>query len=618
MEERIYDDLNKIIPVDKKILEKTIDFYPPENFGDFSIISKKLSKASGISAEDLVNRLKENQKSMPYISNIEQVAGYINFRYNYPWILGKLIKKEISYDVPRLSKGKRIMIEHTSVNPNKALHIGHIRNAFLGDTLYRMMKSVGYHTVVVNYIDDTGAQVADNIVGILYLGFPLEKKGVKIDHYLGGEVYVKVNKRYKEDLSLLKKRDYILKKIEEGNNEISDLARKMIDKVLNAQLQTLSDFGIFYDLLNYESHILHYGFWNKAFEQLKKLDLVEYKTEGEKRGCWVFRMPNGEEKILVRSNGTVVYAGKDIAYAMWKHGLLDRDFKYHIRIIQNNSKPLWETTQENGEDNHPVFNKVDTSINVIDVRQSYEQNVVREALKEIGKTLGKNVNYVHYAYGVVSLSDSTVKRILPDLEKKEKIYHMSGRKGIFINTDDVLSTLEEKIYEEVRKRNPNMNDEKLKRLSKEIAVSTIRWEMVKQNPKKMIIFDIDRVSKIENGTALYLMYAYARMNNLLKKAAFENYNISISHELNEYEKGLIKEITMFPYIVKKTVLDMNPSTLAEYLTKFAIKFNKFYENVPVIKSSDKEKGYRIELMKISKDVYSKGLDMFGISKPDRM
>ncbi|HDJ96820.1 MAG TPA: arginine--tRNA ligase, partial [Candidatus Aenigmarchaeota archaeon] len=499
--------------------EVKLETPPHEDFGDLATnvcfqIAKKLKKHPQQVAEEIVKKMKIPKDSL--IKRVEAKAGYINFFFDWDKIAGIVLKDVLSlkenYGKPVVKK-KRIMVEHTSVNPNKAIHIGHARNACLGDFLARILRWCNNEVIVANYIDDTGNQVADIVVGFKFLDFPEEKKGVKFDHYCGDEVYVKVNKMYKEKPELLEKRRLVMKKIEEGNNEIAKYAKAVAEKVLIHQLKTLWRLGIFYDLLNWESDILHTNLWNIAFRLLKKQGYVYYARRGRNKGCWLLKLSHlpefkgleNPDKILVRSDGTVVYAGKDIAYAMWKHGLLEDVFNYKRFVKQPNGKDLWETTSEGGEKNYPKFNNVDVSINVIDVRQSYEQSVVATALKMIGH--GKK-KYVHYAYEVVSLSRNTANKLGIEFDESKQFVHMSGRRGWFVNADILLDALYKKAYEETKKRNPKASKEFLQNVAEAIAVSTFRYEMLKVSPEKIIVFDIDDATKLEGDTAPYIQYAY--------------------------------------------------------------------------------------------------------------
>jgi len=603
---------------------------PRQEFGDLStnvcfLLAKEFKKPPQQIAEEVVKKLEFSDDS--FVERVEAVAGYLNFFLNWKKIsevlLSYILKNEETYGKVEVEK-KRVMVEHTSVNPNKALHIGHVRNACLGDALVRILKFLDQDVVVANYVDDTGNQVADIVVGFKFLGFPLEKPGMKFDHYCGDEVYVKVNKMYKQNSELLEKRKLVIKSIEEGKNELAYFAKQIAEKVLKEQLKTLWRLNIFYDLINWESDIIHLKFWEKAFEMLKKEGYVYYAEEGPAKGCWLFKLSHlpefkglkNPDKILVRSDGTVVYAGKDIAYAMWKHGLLDHDFFYKKLTNQPNGKILWETASEEGEKDHPKFNGVDISINVIDVRQSYEQNVVATALKVIGK--GKK-QYIHYAYEVVSLSKKTAEKLGIETDESKQFVHMSGRKGWFVNADALLDALFKKAYEETKKRNPKESEEFLNSVAEAIAVATFRYEMLKVSPEKIIVFDMDDALKMEGNTASYLQYAHTRCCGILRKAGEWKENFKPTGMLSEKERELVRKLLEFPEVVKKAYEELRPHHLCTYGFELATAFNEFYHTCPVLNAEDESvKMFRLSLVKATKIVLSKLLNLLGIKPLERM
>ncbi len=592
--------------------------------GDFAFtLALRESKKNGITPNEAAENIKKNLAESPFIKEIKIVNGYVNCWFNYNFLVNELIKLvNEDYGKSDFGKKERVMIEHTSVNPNKALHIGHVRNSALGDSLFRLLKFVGYDVTVTNYIDDTGAQVADNIVGTKFLGFPESREGVKLDHYLGDEVYVKVNEMYKSEPSLMAKRSEVLKAIEHGNNEIAEYAKNMVSNVLIAQLQTLYRLKIHYNLINYESHILAYKFWDTAFKQLQGLGAIKFEKEGEKKGCWVFLLDamksSGDDKILVRSDGTVVYAGKDIAYAMWKHGLLKSDFRYKVFAKQEDGEKLWTTTLDAADENHPTFNAVKQSVNVIDIRQSYEQNVVSEAIKKLGE--GKDLRYIHYGYEVVALSKNTAQKLgIKDIGNKE-VFHMSGRKGVYINADDFLDKLHKLLYEETRNKNKTLNDKECHEIAEKLAVSTLRYEMVRTDPKNMIVFDIDRALKMEEKSAAYLNYTYARISSILKKVSTEDLSLKVSliPELNEHEKNLISEILRFPEVVESAAKTLDLAIIANYVSDFALAFNSFYVKTPVLKAEKEQLPFRLWLVNSCKNVLENATILLGIIPVDRM
>jgi arginyl-tRNA synthetase len=602
------------------------DLETPKKFGDIAFPCFQLAKLKRQDPQKLAEDIVAKIKPTNFIEKVEAKSGYVNFFFDWKRVskkvLREIVRKGEKYGKPKKIKKEKIMVEHTSVNPNKALHIGHTRNSCLGDCLARILSYYGHDVVVANYIDDTGAQVADIIVGFKFLDIPLQTEK-KFDQYCGDEVYVKVNKLYETRPELLEKKKFVIQKIEEGNNEIANFSAEIVRKILLEQLKTCWRLNIFYDLINKESDIINSKLWLKAFDVLKKEKFIYRVTEGEKTGCWNLKLSDLEEfkelkqpdVTLVRSDGTVVYVGKDIAYAMWKHGLLKKDFKYEKFVVQPNGKILWSTTSKNGEKKHPKFKNVDVSINVIDVRQSYYQNVVKAALNFISK---KTKKYIHYSYDVVALSSKTAKQLGIPLETEKQFIHMAGRKGWFINTDIVLDALFNKAFEETKKRNLTMSEKELKDIAEKIAVSTLRYELVKISPEKTIVFDLEEALKLQGNTAPYLQYAYTRCCGILRKA--EKWKSSFfEEELTIEEKELIKKLAEFPEVVGNSVKDLRPHYICNYAYELATIFDKFYESCPVLNAKEEnQKNFRLTLVYSTKIILKTAFNLIGIEALEKM
>jgi len=594
------------------------DIEEPLKYGDFAYPCFSLAK-KGENPVELAKNLadKINIKFL----EMKNIGPYLNFYIKWDEFNKTLFDCiDDNYGKPESLDKKRVMVEHTSANPNKALHIGHTRNSCLGDCLAKILDFYGHDVIIANYIDDTGDQVSDILVGFKVLGMPM-KTDKKFDQYCGDDVYVKVNKIYKEKPELIEKKKEFTKYIEEGDNEFSEFADDIVERIMTEQLKTCWKLGIHYDVLNKETDIVRSALWDKTFEMLKDTKLIYQPTDGEKKGCWILKLSQLPEfkgmkdadPIIKRSDGTVLYIGKDIAYAMWKHGLLDEDFKYRKFIKQDNETILWTTTIKNEETGNPTFNKVNKSVAVIDVRQSYYQDSVIAALKLITK--GK-VDYIHYDYELVSLSPNTAKQIGIDAEGKDFV-HMSGRKGLFINTDVVLEMIFKKAYEETKKRNPNGKEEWIKETAEKIAVGALRYELEKISPQKIIAFDVDEALKLEGNSAPYLQYTYTRACSLLKKAGpVKDYDLS--NLKDEKEIKVLKLLALYPEVIEKTVNDLRPHYIANYLFELCNVFNQFYETVPVITSEEKVKGARIKLVESVKKIIKSGLGLLGIPTMEKM
>jgi arginyl-tRNA synthetase len=497
---------------------------PNPELGDLSSpvglrLAKEARKPPGIIAKEIAETI-DLATNWHLIGGVEaHPSGYVNFRTNWGVFGYELLTSildpgggEVLLDGP--GPVKRIAIEHTNVNPNKALHIGHARNLVLGDSLVRTMKRLGHEVQTLNYIDDSGAQVADVIVGLKFLNFSDQAPpGVKFDAYCGDVVYTKVNQVYERDPSLKEKQRLVLKEIEKGSGEISEYAERIVSRILADQLQTCWRLGARYDLLNWESHILKTGMWNEVFEELKRKGIAVLETEGVNAGCWVVKDAElGDDKVLVRSDGTVVYVAKDIPYAAWKIGLVGDHFSYRVYAAQPDGSSLWSTTStksagpEAGKPTHPKFGGADLAISVIDSKQSRLQRVVSRVLERLeGK---ENVRYLHRAYEVVALSKRSAESLGLTVEKE--FVHMQGRKGIYINVDTVLDALKKKAAEETKKRNPDKGDEWVDSVAETLALGAFRFELVRQDPDKMMAFDMEASLRLEGDTGPYLLYSTRR------------------------------------------------------------------------------------------------------------
>lgn len=560
-------------------------------------------------AEELVRKIRASK----LFERVEaHPKGYINFFLNYPVYATKLLERVLNGEFGRLDvgQGKKVVLEHTSVNPNKALHIGHARNVVVGDSLARMLRRAGYELSVLNYIDDTGAQVADVIVGFLYLGMSPEK-GVKFDQYCGDEVYVKVNEAYERDPSLLERRREVLKQLEEGEGPIAEFAEKIIKRIVEEQLKTCWRLGAEYDLLNWESHILKTGYWNEVFEELKRKGFIELAEDGKYAGCWVIKGEEGEEKVLVRSDGTAVYAAKDIPYAAWKLGLLEDRFGYDIFTGQPSGRKLWTTVPRGGRKEHPAFNGGDIAITIIDARQSRVQRFVAMAVHALG---GEGKKYVHLGYEVVALSKDTVKELGMSVKEDREFYHMSGRKGLYVNVDDVLDELERRAKGESRARNPEEDEAWVADVGRKVAVGALRYALLKQDLEKIIVFDLKEALRLEGDTGPYLQYSLARAYRILEKAG----RFTPRPELGKYlasdeERALILLMSKYEKALLEAVTNFSPKRLANYARELAVAFNQFYERRPVLQEKDEEiRLGRLTLVEAYTRLYSDVLELLGV------
>jgi len=601
---------------------------PNPELGDLSSpvglrLAREAKKAPGAIAKELAGEI-EGAKKGRLIGGVEaHASGYVNFRLEWSAFARELVGSLVSgngtaFEAPggRL----RVAIEHTNVNPNKALHIGHARNLVLGDSLVRTMRRLGHDVQALNYIDDSGAQVADVIVGLRFLGFSDKApSGVKFDAYCGDTVYTKVNQVYERDPSLKEKQRLVLQEIERGEGEVSEYAEGIVGRILAAQLETCWRLGARYDLLNWESHILKTGMWGEIFEQLKRHGIAVLETEGENKGCWVVKDKElGDDKVLVRSDGTVVYVAKDIPYAAWKIGLAKDHFSYKVYGEQPGGGILWTTTSGKGTSQHPVFGRAELAISVIDSKQSRLQKVVSRVLERLeGK---ESERYVHRAYEVVALSKRAAESL--GLEVEKEFVHMSGRKGLYINVDTVLAALKDKAVVETRKRNPERDDAWIHSVAEVIAVAAFRFELVRQDPDKMIAFDIESSLRMEGDTGPYLLYSYARASRILVKSGAKvgpGSEAAAAKLTHPKEVALLKALATYDKAVIEAGAYFSPKDVATYALSLAANFNELYEAVPVNNEADASlREARLAMVEGFRVVFRDALGVLGIAALDEI
>ena len=592
-------------------------------FGDITCnVSFLLSKQLKKSPQEISNEISKlyTFENIPQIKNVEShPSGYLNFNIDYTQFSNLVISSSLQENYGSLDIGhnEKIVVEHTSVNPNKALHVGHIRNVILGDIVSKILRKGNFDVKVLNYVDDSGLQVADIIVGFTELGFSQEPPGnEKFDHYCGDTVYVKTTEKYETDKKLEEKRHEILKQIEDSSSDISKMAQTITRKVLNEQLKTVWNLGVFYDCLNFESQIIHSKLWEKIFEKLKSENQIKYEEAGDNAGCWVIPAEGEDDKILVRSNGVATYIAKDIPYAAWKLGLVEDPFSYKIHSTQKNDQTLYETTL--GEIPDHDDNKLNLSgnkvITVIDNRQIRLQKIVSGLMAKF-KEEGA---YTHLGYESVTLSADTVKSL--GLSVDGESAQMSGRKGLYVNADTVLETLTKRVYDESKSRNENLSESELQNIANIVAVGTIRYEMIKPDLDKIITFDLKNSLRLEGDTCSYIQYSYARASRILEKTETKpNFDSGFELLSSEYEKNLIKKIAMFDVQVNDSVNNFSPKVIAKYSYELAVTFSSFYEHVKVLKSETPELlNARLCLVVSFQKTLKSSLGLLGIDAPERM
>ncbi|MBN9663452.1 MAG: arginine--tRNA ligase [Acidobacteria bacterium] len=577
-------------------------------------LARQLKKAPKVIAAEIVAAL----PPVPGIASLEVAGnGFLNARLDRG-AYGALLLAAAS-QAPATLPGKTI-VEHTNINPNKAAHIGHLRNSVLGDTFVRMLRASGRTVEVQNYIDNTGVQVADVVVGFHHL----EKKSVdevrallaapRFDYYCW-DLYARTSAYYADHPEAIQWRRDALHAIEHGEGVIAELGHLIADAIVECHLTTMWRLGISYDVLPRESEILHLQFWATAFEQLKQRKAIYFVEEGKNKGCWVmaathFRDSAGEDsgdddaKVIVRSNGTVTYVGKDIAYQMWKFGILGKDFHYTPLRTYPDGHVAWVATADESEavTNRPAFGGGTEVYNVIDSRQSYLQDVVVAGLRALGYEQQAD-HSIHFSYEMVALSPRTCVELdipLSEEDKKKSYVEVSGRKGLGVKADDLIDKLIEKAQVEVDARHAEKPEAERKRVATQIAIGALRYFLLKFTRNTVIAFDLQEALSFEGETGPYIQYAAVRAGKILAKLVERGEQIPEFTEVLDAEK-MARQLSSEPFwqlllAASKSGSALNaalssgePAAMARYAFQLAQAFNTFYQDYPILPEKDPEK-----------------------------
>ncbi len=578
-------------------------------------------------------------------------GGYVNFVLDRGWMFQKTVADSRTLAPEPPADAPKIIVEHTNINPNKAAHIGHLRNAVLGDTFVRLLRFTGQRVEVQNYIDNTGVQVADVVVGFQHLERKslaeverlVEQTSPRID-YLCWDLYARVTRFYEEDPKRLELRAQALKEIEDGTGETARLAELLSTAIVRRHLETAQRLEVAYDLLPRESEILALKFWDAAFEQLKQRGAIEFAQSGKNAGCWVMRTSEEGEgagdledaKIIVRSNGTVTYVGKDIAYQLWKFGLLGRDFGYRGFYTYPNQQVVWMSTTD-GQADAPAFGQAARVYNVIDSRQSYLQNIVAGGVRALGYEEQAR-NSVHFSYEMVALSPRCARElgieIAPEDEKKPFV-EVSGRKGQGVKADDLLDTLEARALEEVEKRHPDLDSATQRALAHKIAVAALRFFMLRFTRNTIIIFDFKEALSFEGETGPYLQYSVVRAQNIFRKLreADPNYplaelperiNAAAAQQRLAAPEGddlweLVLGAAELRWLAEVAVREQEPALVAKWAFGLAQRFNLFYHTHHILSEADAEKkAFLLLLADLVQRQLTQALALLGIEIPEKM
>jgi len=642
-----------------------IEVPPRRSLGDLALpvafeLARRLRRPPRSLAQDIA-------AALPPVDGVARVEaapnGYVNVFLDRAAFLRRRLEDGPAVrpaDLPSPIPRVKTIVEHTAINPNKAAHVGHVRNAVLGDTLVRLLRFNRVPVEVQNYIDDTGVQVADVVVGFQHL----ESRSVdevrrlaeaeRFDYYCW-DLYARVTEWYEADRSRLAVRAATLHAIEEGHGPAAEIGRLVADRIVRCHLRTMGRLGVDYDLLTWEGDILRLRFWATAFEILKREGSIFLQTEGPLQGCWVMRIDDalaetgesadgepgeGREKVIVRSNGTVTYVGKDIANQFWKFGLLGVDFRYRPFAVRRDGSTLWATTSDpsapaSGERGVPLFGRGGQIYNVIDSRQSYLQRLLKQALYAMGH-VREAERSVHFAYEMVTLSHATARELGFDVSEAEgrPFVEVSGRKGLGVKADDLIDRLVDKAAREVAGRHPDLPPDERQRTAEMIAVAALRYFLVKFSRTKVIVFDIDEALSFEGESGPYLQYAAVRAANIFGKLRersglteddvvrrLEGLPASALTEGEEADAlwHLALEAARLDELAEQAVVALEPSLLAKYAFGLAQAFNNFYHRFPILGEEREDvRLWRAAVAAYFRRQMTQALDLMGAEVPARM
>lgn len=651
---------------------------PRTELGDLAFpvafeLAKRIKQASGQKANPraLAEELKLALEAEPFVARVEVAgAGYLNVFFERATLLAHLVNEaEPAATIATVRAphaGQKIIVEHTNINPNKAAHIGHLRNAVLGDAFVRVLRATGAEVEVDNYIDNTGVQVADVVVGFQHVEQMTRAAVRALDQsspadypfdYYCWDLYARVGLFYrhgdgdaKEDPKRLQLRAEVLHALEAGDNETAELADYVATRIVQCHLQTMKRLGIWYDLLPRESDILHLGFWQRAFERLKETGTIRFETEGKNKGCWVMPTDLHEgtdeheaDKIIVRSNGTVTYAGKDIAYQLWKLGQLGLDFYYKPFSTYDDSHTVWVTTSERAEADAraPHFGGGQVVYNVIDSRQSYTQDVVRRGAAAVAPDVGAAAS-VHLAYEMVALSPTACEELGYELSAEDRarpFIEMSGRKGLGVKVDDLINRLEADALAEVEARHAELAQAEKVETAHLIAIGALRYFLLKWTRSSLIAFDFQEALSFEGETGPYCQYAAVRANSIFRKldeemfasaraliaglstdeAAASSVREALSGTGGDELWSLIILAARLDELLTQAAAQAEPAHLAKYAFQLARAFNLFYHRHRIIAEEDAaRRSVLIQIADFVRQQLTAALATLGIDVPERM
>ena len=640
---------------------------PPEiKFGEYALplafeLARRLKKAPRKIAEEIIAAL----GPVEGFSGFEVAgAGYINARLDRTAAAQSIAAgSSIETADPSGHVPGHAIVEHTSINPNKAAHVGHLRNAILGDTFVRLLRASGQKVDVQNYIDNTGVQVADIVVGLQHLEnkslaevqslvAELNARGERIDYYCW-DLYARTSQWYDTDAAQkprrIETRLDTLHAIERGGNETAAIAELISTAVLRRHLETMLRLDIEYDFLPRESEILHLHFWESAFEQMKSKGVLYFETEGKNKGCWVMRRagseaketendspeaaasePDEDAKVIVRSNGTVTYVGKDIAYHLWKFGLLGRDFGYK-KFYEYPDHTCW-ISAESGDPDHPSFGHATAVYNVIDARQSDPQANVIEALRGLGYT-EQAAHYTHFSYEMVALTPRCALELGYEVSEEDRArpyIEVSGRKGFGVKADDLIDKLIAATKSEVNQRHPELSEAERTSTARAIAVGALRYFMLKYTRNSVIAFDFKDALSFEGETGPYIQYAVVRTRSIFRKAdATPEESLAavaaldpapfLTGEDNDDIWQLWLRAAKTSLLLEQCIATAEPAYLARHAFQLAQDFSAFYRNHHILtETNPARRTFLLATAAVAQRELIRSLNWLGISAPEIM
>jgi arginyl-tRNA synthetase len=622
---------------------------PNRALGDLGVpVAFQLARTLRKAPRAIAQELAANIPPIPSVARVVAAPnGYLNLFLDRAAFVSQRARHEIANEAP--SATDKTIVEHTAINPNKAAHVGHLRNATLGDTLIRVLRFRGTPVEVQNYIDDLGVQVADIIVGLRDLehrdldGVRQIADSTRFDYYCW-DLYSRVTQWYEESPDHLEARTRTLHGLEHGDSDTNAIGAFVVDRIVRTHLATMARLNIAYDLLTYEGDIVRLHFWTRAFEVLKAQGAVYLQTEGKLAGCWVMKIDDesassedeeSREKVIVRSNGVVTYIGKDLANQFWKLGLLGRDFHYRQFATQWNGATLWSTTSGDGDGSAPAFGRAHRIYNVIDSRQMYLQALLAQALRTLGHP-EEAENSIHFSYEMVALSHVTARELgyaIDPEEARKPFVEVSGRRGLGVKIDDLLDLLTNKATAEVAKRNPEFSPDECRTVGSQIAVAAIRYFMLKFSRGKLIVFDMEEALSFEGETGPYLQYAVVRANNIFNKLQerellseadiLRALDSATADELGDDSAhslwSMVYEASRLDDVVEQVIRGLEFSILAKYTFGVAQLFNAFYHQYPILNEEDvNRKRWRAAGVAYVRTQLTRALDLMGIEVPSRM